>query len=253
MPNHVTNRLILHSEDGSVQRFFETCIKQGVDNDEVYSFFDFNALVPAPLEIRDTESSSHADIGLLILTLEGIIASGSMFLQSQNDSIALLFLKLNAPWLFKERDFPTFKDAANWLKTDYPVAVDVGRVSWLALAKYGHKDWYSWNIANWGTKWNSYSLQIIRQAENEGELVFKTAWSVPHPVISKIREKFPDLKIHLRSWDEGWCFAYAGQNLVGPWTDNEWKPKAENGADLTFYELVYGHPYERDPDDEASV
>lgn len=253
MPNHVTNRLILQSEDGSVRRFFETCIKQskqGIDSDEVYSFFDFNTLIPTPSEIRDTESSSHSEMGMLVLTLEGMIAANNMFLEPQNDGIALLFLKVNAPWIFKERDFITFKDAASWLKTEHPDAIAKGAASWLALAKHGHKDWYSWSIANWGTKWNSYSLRIVQQAENEGEIVFETAWSVPHPVISKLCEIFPGLKVQLKSWDEGWCFAYAGDNLLDAWSGSEWKPKDENAVDLTFYEQVYGRPYERDPDDD---
>lgn len=34
-------------------------------------------------------------------------------------------------------------------------------------------DWYSWNIENWGTKWNAYNIE--RTADNE--IMFDTAWN----------------------------------------------------------------------------
>jgi len=64
--------------------------------------------------------------------------------------------------------------------------------------KYGHKDWYSWSCANWGTKWNAYS----QEDHGVNKITFDTAWSAPFPVIEKLSEMFPEVKIILRYADE---------------------------------------------------
>ena len=49
------------------------------------------------------------------------------------------------------------------------------------LKKYGYKDWYSWRIANWGTKWNSWDL-----VSKENVFYFFTAWDSPCQIIEKL-------------------------------------------------------------------
>ena len=76
-------------------------------------------------------------------------------------------------------------------------------------AKHGHADWYSWNIANWGTKWNAYSiedkplrrgqgspLEELAEAHSESttreiEYSFDTAWSPPMPILNALVQRFP--------------------------------------------------------------
>jgi len=73
-------------------------------------------------------------------------------------------------------------------------------------AKYGHSDWYSWNCATWGTKWNAYDigtppgqgspLEALAEAHAESptreiEYTFQTAWSPPLPVLQALVERFP--------------------------------------------------------------
>jgi hypothetical protein len=48
---------------------------------------------------------------------------------------------------------------------------------------FGRKDWYSWNIENWDTKWNAYGMgddgnHVIR-TEDSFTIVFQTASSPP--------------------------------------------------------------------------
>lgn len=62
-----------------------------------------------------------------------------------------------------------------------------------SLSKEDREDfphtWQSWNIENWGTKWNSY--QSACRVENKTAIiVFYTAWSVPYPVIVAFANKF---------------------------------------------------------------
>jgi hypothetical protein len=91
------------------------------------------------------------------------------------------------------------------------------------LEKYGHKDWYSWNCAHWGTKWNAYSqgpqpevrqsaTEKLAQAhgaviEAEIEYGFDTAWSPPIPIIENLVQRFPTCRFTHDCIDEGGGFS----------------------------------------------
>lgn len=55
---------------------------------------------------------------------------------------------------------------------------------------YGENNWYDWSCENWGTKWNAYQIY-----EMDNGVEFCTAWSAPFPVIQKLSEMFPKVKI----------------------------------------------------------
>lgn len=58
--------------------------------------------------------------------------------------------------------------------------------------------WYTWNVENWGTKWNSYSCVM----ESLNVYTFETAWSSVPKVIEKISKEFPDVEIRYEYADE---------------------------------------------------
>jgi hypothetical protein len=62
------------------------------------------------------------------------------------------------------------------------------------VAKYGYADWYSWNVANWGTKWDVGPLDCdFLETENGVStlyLNFDSAWSPPVEALRKIHEKY---------------------------------------------------------------
>lgn len=65
-----------------------------------------------------------------------------------------------------------------------------------ALADIGHRDWYAWCNANWGTKWNAAYAEI----EDEGSvpyggvaITFLTAWVAPDPIFHRLGKLFPKL------------------------------------------------------------
>lgn len=61
----------------------------------------------------------------------------------------------------------------------------------------GLPDWYTWNNANWGTKWNAvcdYEISIkVDGFPFEHEYNLRTAWAFPTPVIQKMIEMYPNL------------------------------------------------------------
>ena len=68
------------------------------------------------------------------------------------------------------------------------------------IAKYGSDNWYNWSINKWGTKWNAYNTLEARlnPKMTRATFLFHTAWSTPAPVIQKLSEMFPDVKI--KTW-----------------------------------------------------
>jgi len=71
------------------------------------------------------------------------------------------------------------------------------------MEKFGYKDWYSWSINTWGTKWNSYSVEKYRVIKGGYRFRFDTAWSPPDKWLIKTAELFPSLEF--KDWwiDEG--------------------------------------------------
>lgn len=67
---------------------------------------------------------------------------------------------------------------------------------------YGNNNWYDWSVANWGTKWNAYGFDPNTDYSKEKELKFLTTWSAPHPVIAKLSEMFPSVKLEHEWADE---------------------------------------------------
>ncbi len=78
------------------------------------------------------------------------------------------------------------------------------------IEKYGYKDWYEWNIANWGTKWDVSADSIEREDDNTVSMSFESAWSPPTGAYEKLMELGFGVKAYY--YEPGMCF-------VGKWED----------------------------------
>ena len=80
------------------------------------------------------------------------------------------------------------------------------------LAKYGYKDWYDWNCANWGTKWSPRveSLELSEYPDGSAYIQahYETAWSPASGLIAKISTEFPNLIFEVTFDEES--MAYVG-------------------------------------------
>lgn len=71
--------------------------------------------------------------------------------------------------------------------------------------------WYTWNVENWGTKWNAYDVEI----RDDSTVKFESAWSHPQLVIEALSLKFPHEGLMVQYADEDLgnnCNAYSMQN-----------------------------------------
>ena len=79
------------------------------------------------------------------------------------------------------------------------------------------KSWYSWNITNWGVKWDvavqdneQYSDTYMEGPTPNGENLvvyynFNTAWGIPDKALAKLSEQYPSLLFTLSFEEEtGW-------------------------------------------------
>ncbi len=68
--------------------------------------------------------------------------------------------------------------------------------------KDGSQDdrWYYWKIDNWGTKWNSYNIEVESNFDDELTVSFDTAWAPPIEIFKKIKEYCEEYNLALH-WE----------------------------------------------------
>lgn len=80
------------------------------------------------------------------------------------------------------------------------------------LAKYGYKNWYDWNIANWGTKWD-VTLDSVEQVDaNTVTASFESAWAPPIDAYHTLMEL--GFEIEAFYYEPGMAF-------VGKWNNGD--------------------------------
>ncbi len=80
------------------------------------------------------------------------------------------------------------------------------------IEKYGYKDWYDWNVANWGTKWDISLDSCERTDPNTVEASFDSAWAPPVNAYEKLCAMGFEIKAYYN--EPGMCFC-------GVWEGNE--------------------------------
>lgn len=72
------------------------------------------------------------------------------------------------------------------------------------------QNWYNWNIANWGVKWDAKVDETAVDQLDKGDLAngkyyvsyrFETAWGAPNEVFVALAEKYPHLEFDIE-WEE---------------------------------------------------
>lgn len=167
MPNYVANILTVLGSKEQVAKVIEF-----VKGDE--RVFDFNKILLMP-ESLNIDSSSAGDDGM-----EYLIAKNKKF-----------------DFQRSERDNELIARFERYSKDEQGKRLELGRKYLRNLADYGVTTWYDWNIANWGTKWNSCDAVL------EGNwFKFDTAWNAPIPVFKKLSELFPAVTFEFIYADE---------------------------------------------------
>lgn len=94
-------------------------------------------------------------------------------------------------------------------------------------------EWYEWNMANWGTKWDIYppmedEAHIIKDPNGNNYFFvwnFKTAWSPPEPMYREMAVEFPNLTFEYEVTEEanfyaGKVLCQDGEVVISDWVDD---------------------------------
>lgn len=81
------------------------------------------------------------------------------------------------------------------------------------IEKYGHDNWYSWNVENWGCKWNCDAQDwSVNEDQTSVTFWFDSAWSPPTELYKFITEE-TDFSVEAEYCEEG--VGFVGEFIDG--------------------------------------
>lgn len=184
MPNWIINKLTFEGSTIDISNVLQLIATREES-------IDFEKIVSRPKELSDVDSDSISNI---LCALVHYLDDG--------DETELL-KEMESGWIrniLERENISTVDECAKYLLNleQYSKKTDVGIRALKNEELYGHRDWYTWSLEHWGTKWNTSDTYTT----SEGEIVFQTAWSTPYPVIKKLSEQNSELLVKLRFADE---------------------------------------------------
>lgn len=187
MPNYVINRVKINGNVETISKVKKQIVNTKNKNGDVVPF-SFQNIIPRPVSL-DIPSSTGVENGIDYINGD----------EAKKKEI--------------EERFATYQDGENILK-EY---IRLAKIALDNIKKYSHKDWYDWNIINWGTKWDACDSSV-ETTDNEIILEFQTAWSTPKPVFLKLAKQYPELTINIDYADEDLGYNCGNYSYVdGKW------------------------------------
>ena len=77
-------------------------------------------------------------------------------------------------------------------------------------AKFGAPDWYSWQIKNWGTKWDVDAFQIERAGDTL-TVSFDSAWAPPITAYNRLVEMGFEVQAYYNEFGMAFAGMYTGE------------------------------------------
>jgi hypothetical protein len=168
MPNHITNRLTIIPNETNVTLFTGEDVlrvREAIKGEREDQYIDFHKIAPIPKELEGTVSPMR------IISQEEY--------DEQERKIAENDLTEN------EKNWGISRGLTQALADEYK-------------EKFGHCDWYGWQTANWGTKWNAYE----QYSNDDAVIEFDTAWSTPYSLLVNLSKMFPQITFEVEYADE---------------------------------------------------
>lgn len=113
--------------------------------------------------------------------------------------------------------------------------------------KYGFQDWYDWQVANWGTKWDIGPIENLTMDENgDGTYtiytLFDSAWSPPVEAFKNLYEKYKSqgLELHLEYFESGCRFLGTATGSDGHFNDEYFEYSNADELEEAVKELDHG-------------
>jgi hypothetical protein len=200
MPNHITNRLTIIGTEEQVKQ-----VREAIKGESDDQFIDFNKVSPIPKELEGTQSPTR------IISQEEY--------DKQEEKIAKGELTEN------EKNWGLSRGLTEELVKEYKT-------------RFGHADWYGWQISNWGTKWNAYDQTEL----DENCIEFQTAWSTPYQLMVNLSKLFPEVTFEVRFADEDFGYNVGEYTLLNGEVDENVPEGGSEEAYLMAMDIQYGTP-----------
>src|ERR1017187_576452 len=174
MPNHCCNDLIISGPKSEIKRFISLVDKPKAKDGE---HFDFSGILPCPKVLQGLTSPTR------IKTAQELKDAWTLLC----DQAAL----------------------AGEPKPDASVKKSLGisqEHSDVLRKKFGHDNWYDWQVRNWGCKWGASDTGKWTIEANEAGIFFITAWCPPTEFLVYASSKFSKLHFTHRYAESGLCF-----------------------------------------------
>lgn len=242
MPNYCNNRLEVSGDATELKKFLSVGIKE---EQMSYSKTGEKELVwrmsnyyptPEPLTrtispSRDCEWTNDWEVNhakkrieeqpMLIAKLEAELETAT-----GEDRVDLLRQLEDAK---KPIEIPELIPCANGTEKDRKALVEM----------YGTDNWYDWNIANWGTKWDCSSSEQGYQTDEESYFAvnFDSAWSPPTNWLVKVIADYPKLNFKLIYSETGCWFAGVAFSNDGGMDEEQGEPEyidSDSGEVVTY-------------------
>ena len=205
MPNHIKNILRFNCTPEERTQIFEQ-----IKHDELGpGTLDFNKIIPMPKSLDVNAGSMEKELINLYLTASNPNTKdmGMEKLDVLSHPIAKAnvqtYARLSCNDMMTNKEITdAFSHITHWPENKNKtfaeaiiVEMEKGKQYVDNAINHHATTWYEWSIREWGTKWNSYDFGEA----GDNEISFNTAWSRPEPVIKKLSEMFPEIKI-MHSW-----------------------------------------------------
>ena len=230
MPNHIVNHVCAPTE--KLTPFVGEAKNER--SGELYLTFDFQQLIPMPEFI--SAGSISAKVEIIAKIAMGLIDFNSNLqmpdkpLEDMNGAVAVLqrsnaMRELVEGGMAMTLDDDDFDSLINMMK---------------AYRSCGSLNSYGWCIEHWGTKWNSYDVEVLKSSCPTDSVVtqttvkFETAWSAPHPVIQALAKKIGGLRHDWADEDMGHNVGWAIYDNKGEIVDHKELSKTKEGMEMAI-------------------
>jgi hypothetical protein len=238
MPNWCENRLEVSGDTTELKKFLE----MGIIEKEGKSTWVMSNYYPTPEPLKRTVSPARD----CEWVNEWEVRNAKQRIKNQPELIA----KLNAELVMVNGEervdlLDQIKQASKPIEIPelIPCANGTEKDRKALIEQYGFDNWYDWNHANWGTKWDCTSEDLGYDTDNATyfNVGFNSAWSPPMGWFDKVVGMFPNLKFKLTYMETGCWFAGVAFGFEGEVNEEEGEPENQDdeGVVYTYKNGVY--------------
>ena len=193
MPDWMECEVRITGPHDEVSRFRNTHIRKDEDGNDL---LDFDTIIPMPPELKGTEAAGHSEY---VWALGGELYAAQDLLRQCGVRTAD-DTPLEWQWV-RDLGIETREEFLRWAEANRAGQLNVARRAMENEYTTGYRDWYHWQLDNWGCKWGC--CEFTWQSDDHTAFYMLTPWSAPEPVFEKLAQLFPALTFACHFVEEG--------------------------------------------------